>query len=100
MELEVARWIQMVFKKRGQTWYIFNSNKGHKKLYFEGFVYTKNRANDETCYWIYEQKYNYCRGRLTVTNEIVTKRSEHNHAPDPCTPKIQIVMAEMKEQQM
>ena len=51
----------------------------------------------ETCYWLCEQKLEKCCGRLTVQNQIITKRKDHSHAPDRSSAEVQRNLADMKE---
>ena len=73
----------------------FNSQRGHKKLYHQGYVYRKNRTIQKTTYWACQEKGFRCRGRLIVTDGKIAKRSKHNHWPDPCEAKVQITMSRM-----
>ena len=73
----------------------FNSQRGHKKLYHQGYVYRKNRTIQETTYWACQEKGFRCRGRIIVTDGKITKRSKHNHWPDPYEAKVQITISRM-----
>ena len=52
---------------------------------------------DETPYWFCEQRLEKCCGRLIVKNGIITKRKDHNHAPDRSSAEVQRSLADMKE---
>ena len=75
----------------------FKSNKGNEKLLHEGFVCQINRVMGETCYWLCEQRLEKSCGRLIVKNGIITKRRDHNHAPDRLSAEVQRSLADMKE---
>ena len=74
----------------------YNSNKGGRKLLYKGYIYTRNRERGQTSYWICEQR-SQCLGRLTIRNGIVTKENVHSHSPDRFTAKVQMSLADMKE---
>ena len=73
----------------------FNSQRGHKKLYHQGYVYRKNRTIHQTTYWACQEKGFRCHGRLIVTDGKVTKKTKHSHWPDPCEAKVQITISRM-----
>ena len=73
----------------------FNSQRGHKKLYHHGYVYRKNRTIQKTTYWACQEKGFRCPGRIIITDGKITKRSKHNHWPDPCEAKVQITTSRM-----
>ena len=73
----------------------FNSQRGHKKLYHQGYVYRKNRTIQQTTYWACQEKGFRCHGRLIVTDGKIAKKTKHNHWPDPSAAKVQITMSLM-----
>ena len=48
------------------------------KMFYKGYVYTKNRVKAKTASWRYNQEMDKCYLGLAVTNRIITKASEHN----------------------
>ena len=77
--------------------FYYNSTKEKQKLAYKGYVYTKDKTTNQTCYWKSERRSLYCTGRLVVKEGTVTKCSPHNHAPDMSVAKIQIAISQMKE---
>jgi len=67
------------------------SNKNKDLLLYSGFLYRKDRKQNNTIYWRCVES--SCKGRIiTINGEIKSQpKNSHNHVPDPC--KIQCKMA-------
>ena len=74
----------------------FKSIKWLKKVAYKGYVYQLDKEKDQTGYWKCENRKD-CRGRLTLTNGIVTKEKSHSYVPDTAADKIQRSLSAMKE---
>lgn len=63
------------------------SNKNKIKLCVNGYIYTKEKTNSDTSYWICENRVTHlCKGRMVTkykdTTHIITKSpTEHTHTP-------------------
>lgn len=64
------------------------SEKGHKKLVHDGYLFYKNRENGNKIYWKCDKYHKFkCRVRLTTENEQIVKsfafnEPRHNHTID------------------
>ena len=63
------------------------SEKGNKKVCYEGFVYNYQKENQSTInltFWICEQYHkSNCKARVHLqNNEVIKQIGDHNHAPN------------------
>jgi hypothetical protein len=72
------------------------SQKGHPLLYYDGFVYKKDRVSKDTQHWrcVETSKLN-CFARISTEGDAVKdipgQLRDHNHAPDVCAANVRKV---------
>lgn len=60
---------------------ITKTNKGGKKLLYEGYAYVVDKRKEDRIYWRCEKR-GYCGGRITTSNDTVLSFASHAHQPD------------------
>ena len=74
----------------------YTSNKGHPKLAYKGFDYSKDRLYKENTYWKCVDR--NCQGRVTTKNCQVIRETEHNlHGPNQPDLAVKMSMARIKD---
>ena len=68
-----------------------------KKLYHEGYVYTKIESGRQ--FWRCKSHKAGCPARATSERRSVVVRKEHNHPPDSALTTTQLALAGMREGQ-
>ena len=92
----------MVIELR-HTWYdiakFVETNRGGKKLHFDGHIYTKIResSTSDLCFWRCEQHRQGCEARTTSEGSSVQVRKQHNHPPNPAATTTQEAIANMRK---
>lgn len=73
------------------------SEKGKKMLLVEGFVYYRDKVNNEKTYWKCKSSSNFCNSRVqTVNDEILKTVGAHNHSADAAQINASKIVNEMK----
>ena len=76
---------------------IIASNKGGKKLIFEGYAYIVNRRKEGRTYWRCEKR-TLCSASIITCNNLIEKNSNnHSHLPDEARMSALKVMENMKD---
>ena len=57
------------------------TNKGGKKLLYEGYAYVVDKQKEDRILWRCEKR-GYCGGRITTSNDTVLSFTSHSHQPD------------------
>ena len=83
----------------------FTSARGGQKIFFEGYIYTKqkNLANDVVSYECEKRRQNgerqgECRAKIRVKGqEVVGLTNEHSHGPEQSRGEVQRLRSEIRE---
>ena len=78
---------------------IISSNKGGKKLIYEGFAYVVNRRKEERIYWRCEKRA-LCSASITYNDLIEKNSNNHSHPPDEARMIALKVIANMKDRSL
>ena len=75
------------------------TNRGGKKMHFDGYVYTKIRdsSTSELRFWRCEQHRRGCEARATSEGSSAVVRKEHDHPPNPAETTTQEAIANMRK---
>lgn len=75
------------------------TNRGGKKMHFDGYVYTKIRdsSTSELRFWRCEQHRRGCEARATSEGSSAVVRKEHDHPPNPAGTATQEAIANMRK---
>ena len=79
---------------------IIASNKGGKKLIYEGFAYVVNRRKEGRIYWRCEKRTS-CSASIITCNDLVEKNSDnHSHPPNEARMSALKVIVNMKDRSL
>src|SRR4051812_46716812 len=61
------------------------TQRGARKLHYQGYSYSKHRENEGKINWRCERFQNGCQGRLISNGDTIIVTENHNdHQPSPC----------------